>query len=124
MNGFNVGKASIFYQMKGLDNVTFMTQKPQIFNNKCCSLAKDITIYNGDSVKAQFYIDERGFNTLFLKSCSDDFKDKAEWILNKFKQFKISNIDFGTYENNKIGRGEGKENLYAHDFIIWLNKQI
>lgn len=107
-NGFNVGFSTIRFTFDDW-GLTFVTGKPSLFNG-IERLAKDIILFDeSNNVKAKFLIDERDINTLICKNSSDDFKKQANWILDKFEEYKLLNKD--------------SKKIYAHEFIIWLNNQ-
>jgi len=67
-------------------------------------------------------IDERNFNVLQIDyTNSSDKRSKLvkDWLISQFNNMKLSNKQYGTYGIGK-SKKEGKECLYAHDFMLWL----
>lgn len=137
--GFKVGS---YYISLGLEKMKLqmLCAKPKTLgskhpNNKpgnnYHATSKQFTICDDSFNKLLiFNIDERGFNLLSSndRNIEDPKKiELSEWILSEFAKMKSSNPNYGTYEhvsNVRVGK-EGKEYLYAQDFMIWLkNNQI
>jgi hypothetical protein len=56
---------------------------------------------------------------------SEDKRKLVNFLLEMHKQMKESNKAYGTYENvigKNQGGKEGTECLYAHDFMLWVDK--
>jgi hypothetical protein len=124
--GFQVGQTLIAL---GLNNIILACRKPtplgdshpsnktglDIFSN-----AHDVSICDKSWNKiGSFNIDERGFNTININKIRD--KKLSTWIEEEFNKMKLSDPEYGLYRIKGDDRKyEGKKNLYAHDFFLWL----
>lgn len=124
--GFQVGQSLIALE---LNNIILICRKPSplgdshpsnktgldIFSN-----AHDVSICDKSWNKiGSFNIDERGFNTININKLRD--KKLSTWIEEEFNKMKLSDPEYGLYRIKSDDRKyEGKRNLYAHDFFLWL----
>ena len=139
--GFKIGRHDIYLEIKAdkigksyEKNIILKTQFPDpIEENKdngsiigwdCFTKAKEfkVLLKSGKSF-ATFNIDERGFNSLRPISCHFDYNSQEirDWIIEEFGKMKKSNKGFYTGGYDK---GDGKLDLYAHDFFIWLKNSV
>ena len=134
--GFNVGKYNIEYDIPKLGiKMKVRTPKPlgsshphtktgkEIFSN---ALELSVNDLSGNQLfKLNF--DERKINTIRCNHmpASEDKRKLVNFLLEMHKQMKESNKAYGTYENvigKNQGGKEGTECLYAHDFMLWVDK--
>jgi hypothetical protein len=124
--GFQVGQSQIALE---LNSIILACRKPtplgdshphnktgmDIFSN-----AHDVSICDKSWNKiGSFNIDERGFNTININKIRD--KKLSDWIQEEFNKMKLSDPEYGLYRIKSDDRKyEGKRNLYAHDFFLWL----
>jgi len=124
--GFQVGKNLTALELK---DIILCCRKPiplgdshpsnktgmDVFSN-----AHEVSIYDKSWNKiGSFNIDERGFNTLRITNLRD--KKLSDWIKEEFNKMKLSDPEYGFYGIKADDRKyEGKRNLYAHDFFLWL----
>ena len=126
--GFQVGKNYLGFEIPDA-NVRFVFSKPKPLglthpDNKSgreyFSTAKSLDMYDLSTGKliGNFFIDERGFNSIRTEKNSKKFPEKIKWVLEEHKNFKSSDPEFGT------GRKEGKRKLYTQDFMLWLKQSV
>lgn len=88
------------------------------------ALQMEVTNTSGGKI-CDMHIDERGFNTCYCNHMpSDPNKRKVvDWIVSEFNKMKASDPAYGKYDSKtRNNRDEGKRNLYAHDFMLWLRE--
>ena len=130
--GFEVGKTYIEYEIPKLGiKMKVRTPKPlgsthpnnktgkEIFSNATDLYINDLS---GNQL-FKLWIDERKINILSCNHmpASEDKRKLVNFLLEMHKQMKESNKAYGTYENDNR-KGEGTECLYAHDFMLWVDK--